>query len=107
MMIMRAVPKSDPRVDRARVDRACQYPKFAAACKRCGAAFASELQVKDLITVEKQLGFNYEAGGEAGDGGAAHYQWICPKCRRAMFGLAQGALWDAGDERELATDERG
>jgi hypothetical protein len=59
-----------------------------AACKRCGEPFASELQVQDLITVEKQLGFNYEAGP-----GVDHYQRVCPKCRRAMFGLAQGALW--------------
>jgi hypothetical protein len=36
------------------------------------------------------------------DGG--HYQDVCPRCRRALFGLAQGALWsrylDARDERE-------
>jgi hypothetical protein len=25
--------------------------------------------------------------------GAEHYQQICPRCRRALFGLAQGALW--------------
>jgi hypothetical protein len=24
-----------------------------------------------------------------------HYQQICPKCRRALFGLAQGALWSS------------
>ena len=42
-----------------------------------------------LIAVEKQLGFNYEIRGSD----AEHYQQICPKCRRAMFGLAQGAMW--------------
>ena len=43
--------------------------------------------VRDLKTVERQLGFSYEM--DAG----LHYQDICPKCRRALFGLAQGALW--------------
>ena len=45
-----------------------------------------------------ELGFRYELP----DGG--HYQEVCPKCRRALFGLAQGALWqqylNARDERE-------
>jgi hypothetical protein len=45
--------------------------------------------VRDLITVERDLGFRYEMNG----GGATHYQEICPACRRALFGLAQGALW--------------
>src|SRR6185369_12215138 len=35
-----------------------------AHCNRCGTPFASELQVKDLIVVEKQLGFTYEGDGE-------------------------------------------
>jgi hypothetical protein len=63
-----------------------------AKCRRCGVAFASELQVKDLMVVEKQLGFTYEADHPE----VEHYQWICPKCRRAMFGLAQGLLWNPG-----------
>ncbi len=63
-----------------------------ACCKRCGEAFTSELQVQDLITVEKQLGFTYESD-EVG-----HYQWICPRCRRAMFGLAQGKIWNPDAE---------
>jgi NNP family nitrate/nitrite transporter-like MFS transporter len=58
-----------------------------ASCRRCGAAFASEMMVRDLTEVERQLGFSYELA----DGG--HYQEVCPKCRRALFGLAQGALW--------------
>jgi hypothetical protein len=61
-----------------------------AHCARCGGAFASVMQVADLKVVEKQLGFTYEADGEEGVG---HYQDVCPKCRRAMFGLAQGAVW--------------
>ena len=58
-----------------------------AACRRCGAGFAPQMMVRDLAEVERQLGFSYElaAGG--------HYQDVCPKCRRALFGLAQGALW--------------
>lgn len=60
-----------------------------AECRRCGKAFASKMMVRDLITVERQLGFSYEMDG----GKAEHYQEICPRCRRAMLGLAQGALW--------------
>ena len=44
--------------------------------------------VRDLIAVERQLGFRYEMFGAA-----THYQEVCPACRRALFGLAQGALW--------------
>jgi nitrate/nitrite transporter NarK len=60
-----------------------------AACRRCGQPFASAQMVQDLTTVERELGFRYElpAGG--------HYQDVCPKCRRALFGLAQGGLWRA------------
>ncbi|HVT81487.1 MAG TPA: MFS transporter [Phycisphaerae bacterium] len=67
-----------------------------ARCKRCGDAFASALQVRDLMVVEKQLGFMYES-----DGDVEHYQMICPKCRRAMFGLAQGQLWNPESPAEL------
>ena len=38
----------------------------------------------------RDLGFRYELDGA----GAPHYQHICPPCRRALFGLAQGALWE-------------
>ena len=66
-----------------------------ASCKRCGQAFASAMMMRDLITVERQLGFSYEISA----GAVEHYQEICPKCRRALFGLAQGALWrDRRDE---------
>jgi predicted MFS family arabinose efflux permease len=61
-----------------------------AACKRCGQPFAPAMMVRDLAAVERELGFRYELE----DGG--HYQDICPACRRALFGLAQGALWRAG-----------
>ena len=45
--------------------------------------------VRDLTIVERELGFTYELP----DGG--HYQDVCPRCRRALFGLAQGSLWRA------------
>lgn len=60
----------------------------AARCKRCGHPFASVMHVNDLIQVEKELGYSYEAGQH----GVGHYQWICPPCRRAMFALAQARL---------------
>jgi hypothetical protein len=60
-----------------------------AQCRRCGQPFASVMMVRDLATVEQQLGFDYRMDG----GAEAHYQQICPKCRRALFGLAQGAMW--------------
>lgn len=61
-----------------------------ARCVRCGSPYASAAMVRDLTTVERQLGFTYEMDGR---GGADHYQQVCPRCRRALFGLAQGALW--------------
>jgi hypothetical protein len=83
-----------------------------AHCKRCSRAYAAAAIIADLETVERELGFRYELaahapgsseGGGAARSGARHYQEICPSCRRALFGLAQGALWsgaavDASDE---------
>lgn len=60
-----------------------------AHCKRCGHAFTSQMKVEDLIETERGLGFRYEMAGETG-----HYQWICPPCRRALFALSQGRLWN-------------
>jgi hypothetical protein len=45
--------------------------------------------VRDLKIVERELGFSYDAA----DGEGGHYQDVCPRCRRALFGLAQGAIW--------------
>jgi nitrate/nitrite transporter NarK len=58
-----------------------------ANCRRCRQPYAPTAMIRDLTVVEKELGFQYElpAGG--------HYQDICPRCRRALFGLSQGALW--------------
>jgi hypothetical protein len=61
-----------------------------ARCRRCLQPFAPVAMVRDLITVERELGFTYEMDAATG---ADHYQQICPRCRRALFGLAQGAMW--------------
>jgi hypothetical protein len=66
-----------------------------AHCRRCGHAFASRMHVEDLIQVERELGYRYEAAGEL-----SHYQWICPRCRRALLALAQGALASGPAERK-------
>ncbi len=66
-----------------------------AECRRCGEAFASLMHVQDLITVEKQLGYRYET--KRAD--VEHYQWVCPRCRRALFGLAQAQLWVTDGQR--------
>lgn len=60
-----------------------------ADCRRCGAPFTSRLHVEDLIQVERQLGYRYETDNDS----VEHYQWICPRCRRAMLVLAQGRAW--------------
>jgi hypothetical protein len=60
-----------------------------ARCRRCDRPYAGAVMVRDLMTVERELGFRYELRG----GRAEHYQQICPRCRRALFGLAQTALW--------------
>ncbi len=60
----------------------------SAVCRRCGSAYSSQQHIEDLITVERQLGYDYRV-----DGPVEHYQWICPPCRRAMVALAQSQLW--------------
>lgn len=60
-----------------------------ARCRRCDQPYAGSVMVRDLTTVERELGFRYELRG----GRAEHYQQICPRCRRALFGLAQTAMW--------------
>ena len=64
-----------------------------AQCGRCGQSYAPASMVRDLTTVERELGFSYEMSGTTA---VEHYQQICPRCRRALLGLAQGSLWDAG-----------
>jgi hypothetical protein len=60
-----------------------------ALCRRCGHPFTSAMKVQDLIETERALGFRYETGDAV-----EHYQWICPPCRRALFALSQGRLWN-------------
>jgi hypothetical protein len=60
-----------------------------AQCRRCGEAFASRMQVEDLIQVERDLGYQYQLPGMS----AEHYQWICPRCRRSLLAIAQANLW--------------
>jgi hypothetical protein len=60
-----------------------------AVCARCAAEYAPQMQIDDLITVEEQLGYDYRLNGP----GVDHYQRVCPACRRAMLGLAQGRVW--------------
>jgi len=68
-----------------------------ARCARCGCEYMSVMWQQDLAQVERELGFSYEMDGP---GGATHYQQVCPRCRRALFGLAQGRLWaQAGQQR--------
>jgi hypothetical protein len=58
-------------------------------CVRCRSAFASKMHIEDLISVERQLGYSYDAPTTTVD----HYQRICPRCRRLLPALAQGKLW--------------
>jgi len=58
-----------------------------AHCRRCGQPYASMPMVQDLTQVERDLGFRYELPG------GGHYQEVCPRCRRALFGLAQSERW--------------
>lgn len=60
-----------------------------AQCARCGQAYASKMHIDDLIEVERQLGYRYDAADESKD----HYQRICPRCRRILPAIAQGRLW--------------
>jgi hypothetical protein len=68
-----------------------------ARCRRCEQPYASSMMVRDLAAVERQLGFAYEL-----EPGAGHYQQICPRCRRALFGLAQGRAWAERATERLA-----
>ena len=71
----------------------------AARCARWGEPFASRMHVDDLKRVERELEIRYEAvgvkGGAPGET-AAHYQDICPACRRKNLALTQDALWRRG-----------
>jgi hypothetical protein len=79
-----------------------------AKCARCGIEYAPQMQIDDLIDVERALGYDYvipsrvvgeespSRGGSlafARDDTPNHYQRICPACRRKLLGFAQGELW--------------
>ena len=59
----------------------------AANCLRCGLPFATKMHINDLKTVEDQLGIDYHL--ESG----AHYQQVCPSCRRQNLALIQDTMW--------------
>jgi hypothetical protein len=65
-----------------------------AVCARCQKPYATKIHVEDLIIVERELGYRYEWP----DHPAGHYQRVCPTCRRKMFALAQGRLWETSDQ---------
>jgi hypothetical protein len=67
-----------------------------ALCLRCRQPFAPSALVRDLVQVERELGFDYTLEN------GSHYQEVCPKCRRALFGLAQGAAWRGAGTPERA-----
>ena len=58
-----------------------------ARCLRCGDAFGSRMHVDDLKRVEAALGIRYQLT----DG--AHYQDVCPPCRRRTLATLQDAAW--------------
>src|SRR5262245_5616395 len=72
-----------------------------AHCARCGEAYASKLHIDDLITVQRQLGYQYETPNAPVD----HYQRICPRCRRLLPALVQGRLWRQSRMRSDSTAE--
>jgi NNP family nitrate/nitrite transporter-like MFS transporter len=55
-----------------------------ANCARCGQRFASKMHIDDLRAVLPQLGFDYAMPGPA-----AHWQALCPACKRKSLSTAQ------------------
>jgi hypothetical protein len=71
-----------------------------ALCRRCGQPYAPAVMVRDLMQVERELGFTYDMDPATG---AEHYQQIYPRCRRALFGLSQATLWEERSPREVVS----
>jgi PP-loop superfamily ATP-utilizing enzyme len=70
-----------------------------ARCARCAQPFASRMHIDDLKQVEREHGIKYEAlqvKTSAPAHTTAHYQDICPACRRKNLALTQDALWRRG-----------
>jgi hypothetical protein len=63
-----------------------------ARCARCGGPFASRTHIEDLKQVEAELGIRFGAPDEP----RAHYQDICPACRRKNLAVVQDRLWSRG-----------
>jgi nitrate reductase gamma subunit len=55
-----------------------------ASCARCGARYASLMQIDDLGRVLPELGFDYRIEGPAGT-----WQGLCPPCKRISLATAQ------------------
>ncbi len=55
-----------------------------ARCARCGARFASRMQMDDLRRILPELGFDYRI-----DGPAETWQGLCPACKRVALANAQ------------------
>jgi hypothetical protein len=70
-----------------------------ATCLRCGAPFASRMHVEDLKDVQKALGIRYELAN------GAHYQDVCPACRRKSLAMAQDNKWREQGTRSAAASE--
>jgi NNP family nitrate/nitrite transporter-like MFS transporter len=58
-----------------------------ALCARCGERFASRMHVDDLALGLRRLGFDYRLAGTSGT--AAHWQELCPACKRKSLAAAQ------------------
>lgn len=71
-----------------------------AICLRCHQPFASQLHIRDLKDVQRSLGIRYEFPG------GAHYQDVCPACRRKSLALAQDEKWREQGTRTAAGIER-
>lgn len=62
-----------------------------ARCSECHEPFATKLHVEDLKRVESDLGIRFGCA-------SAHYQDVCPRCRRKALAVAQDALWRSARE---------
>jgi hypothetical protein len=58
-----------------------------AKCLRCGQEFASQMHINDLKDVERALQIQYELPK------GAHYQDVCPSCRRKSLAMTQDGKW--------------
>jgi hypothetical protein len=66
-----------------------------ALCIRCGQGYGTRLHMDDLKEVQAQLGIRYQLAA------GAHYQDVCPACRRKNLALTQDGLWKAAAAQTL------